>query len=164
MHQDVLDSIQHALGDAFHSLYLVGSYGTEVALDDSDVDYVCVTRHPLEDKELARLFNARNRLRHEIYQHIDIRPVAYARIIKQGLGVKREGRLVGGQDIRSVIEEPSKVNRDKWLVEVAMVFLEKIHRCKITLDSTVSYPDEEDEFMGYCKEWADESIHKGQPN
>ena len=77
MHKQTLDAIKSAIGDVFQSLYLVGSFGSSNALPTSDVDYICITRRPLEMEELSKLFAARDGLRASVYPYVDIRAIPH---------------------------------------------------------------------------------------
>ncbi len=149
LHGAVLRSVQASLGDEFVALYLVGSRDTPKEIPGSDIDYILVTRSDLQEEVLINLWQVRDELRKRLDPEIDILTRSIGRLVTRGLGLKREGRLIGGEDIRGQIEIPPKEERDEWLTSVAMHFLNEIHLSDAIDAKTLSYPDQGDQYFGY---------------
>ena len=147
--EDVLDAMRECLGPEFVALYLVGSHDTPRQIPGSDIDFVLVTRGELEGAELRSLLHVRDGLRETLDPEIDILPRSLGRLVSRGLGLKREGRLVGGQDIRDQIRLPPKHERDEWLTSVAMNFVSELHRADVVRADSLTYPDSDDYYFGY---------------
>lgn len=146
---NVLDAMRECLGSEFVALYLVGSHDTPRQIPGSDIDFILVTRGELDGAELSRLLQVRNGLRETLDPEIDILPRSLGRLVSRGLGLKREGRLVGGEDIREQIRLPPKHERDEWLTSVAMNFVRELHQTDVIRADSLTYPDSADYYFGY---------------
>lgn len=149
LHAKVLEAIKNVIGDDFVALYLVGSYDTHQEIVGSDIDYILVISKEFTDIELDRVWKVRNDLREKLDPEIDILPRNLSRLIKRGTGLKREGRLIGGTDIRDQIEIPPKIDRDEWLLSVAKSFMGRIHGTEDLDPDNLDYPDCTDYYFGY---------------
>ncbi len=147
--EDVLDAMRGCLGLQFVALYLVGSHDTPRQIPGSDIDFILVTRGELEGEALSRLLRVRDELRKTLDPEIDILPRSLDRLVHRGLGLKREGRLVGGEEIRHQIKEPPKQERDEWLTSVAMNFVIELHQRDVIRADHLTYPDPDDYYFGY---------------
>ncbi len=149
VHGTVLNAVQDCLGAEFMSLYLVGSHGTPQEIAGSDIDYILVTKSDLQGERLNGLMRVRDELRARLDPEIDFLPRSIDRLVTRGLGLKREGRLVGGEDIRDQIKTPPKEERDEWLTSVAMKFVMELHHADAISSHDLTYPDQADHYFGY---------------
>jgi predicted nucleotidyltransferase len=157
--QEISKELQAEVGDNFCSLYLVGSYGTKMQLRNSDVDLILVTNSPLNNNALENLWSLRTELRKRLKEKIDINPRAITDILARGMGVKYDGRLIGGRELRDQIRIPDKSERFQILLSAALIFLKRIHRAPEIESRSLRYPDQNDEFYGYLDFANDLPLH-----
>ena len=150
VNETVLGAIRDCLGRDFVALYLVGSHDTSEAVSGSDIDYILVTDRELVGTELDALWKVRDSLRSGLDPEIDILPRSLQQLVKRGLGLKREGRLIGGRDIRELIQVPPKDERDEWLLSVAIHFATQVHGTGRIDATSLDYPDASDLYYGYA--------------
>lgn len=146
---DIGRAVMQALGGELIALYVVGSFAHGNGIAASDLDMIAVFPAEPSPEQLQRLWQVRDALREKHGVDLDLQPRAWPRLKHGGLGVKREGRLVCGRDIRGEIEEltPDEIRRQA--PQTALRFIQQLRPGEALTAATLAYPNAADEFKGY---------------
>jgi hypothetical protein len=152
--QGIVGIFEAAFPQRIRSYYLVGSYVDGSATPFSDIDIRVIFKDDFEAGEEERMLRIRNNCRLISPIAIDCPPLSEARLLHdenwlhEPLGIKSDGRLLFGEEIRHAFSEP---DFDAYVRNVTAVPVNRFSRIRnqSPLIFPLDYPDPEGDFYGY---------------
>ncbi|PCJ56935.1 MAG: hypothetical protein COA79_17505 [Planctomycetota bacterium] len=137
-------------GNKIVSIYVVGSFSRGDSIDTSDLDLKIIFEDDVELDEIGYWEFVRD-VKFRIHENIDLSPQWISKIKEWGVGIKYDGKLLYGKDIRNEIKDPEICEYIKKLKSISKQFSKKMRGLNEIDYRNLKYPDEKDEFYGYIR-------------
>lgn len=156
----IVDLIVKFFGLDIISIYLLGSYTDDSAIDSSDID-MAIIYNGNDEKQISKIKDYLSIYSRGVFQkEIDLYLVSYdqlkhldqkALLTREGiLNVKIASKLIFGKDIRDEIVIPSVESYIEMTYETPFHFMKKVRGFSDEEElSELKYPDSDDIYYGY---------------
>lgn len=142
--------------DKFLSLYLIGSYAENYAINTSDIDGFIILKSAT-DKEIKKAYKLMEFFWENSLFDLDISIISEENILNplsnidktDSFLIKNNSLLFYGKDIKQNIQD---INLDDYLaisIKRPIHFISRVRKLK-NINYPVDYPNKNDTFLGYC--------------